>query len=131
MVKFLTMDDVKIIRSNRQSIAMKILPNSTLVVHAPTLLPKFMIDKFIKDHWDWVEKSRAKKLKIEKKIYKEGENFLFLGEKITIKIGNHSSLLHRSNTLLVPEFMKFRIEKEIKTWFMKQAEKIILEQLES
>src|SRR4030088_1989217 len=114
--------ETKIIRSNRRSIAMKILPDSTLVVHVPTLLPKFLIDKFIKDNWDWVEKSRAKKAKVVDKKYEDGEEFLFLGEKLALKIGNYSVLQHRGVELLIPEFMKFRIEKEVKNWFVKQAE---------
>lgn len=122
--------ETKIIRSNRRSLAMKILPDSTLVVKAPFLLPKFMIDKFIRDNWDWVEKHQAKqKIKAVKKKYEDGETFLFLGEKLTLKIGDYVNILYRENELLIPKFMEFRIEKEIKEWLIKQSKKIILGQL--
>lgn len=121
--------EIKIIRSHRRSISMKVLPDQTLVVNAPTLLPKFIIDKFIKDNWEWVEKSRAKKSRVIDKKYVDGETFLFLGENLTLKIGDYSVLSHLGNELLIPEFMKFRIEKEVKNWFIKRAKTIILGQL--
>lgn len=61
--------------------------------------------------------------------YIDGATFLYLGEKLTLKIGDYAGLLHRENELLIPKFMEFRIEKEIKNWFIKQAQKIILGQL--
>lgn len=122
---------IKIERSKRSSITMKVLPDETLVVRAPTLLPKFLIDQFIKNNWEWVIKTRTKqKIKQAKKEYVDGTKFLFLGQELTLRTGNFSQLKKNGDDLQIPQVIQFRIEKEIKSWFQKQAENIILETLE-
>ena len=47
---------MKIIRSNRKSLALEIKPREGLIVRVPFKTPQEQIEKFINDHKDWIEK---------------------------------------------------------------------------
>ena len=47
---------MKIIRSNRKSLALEIKPREGLIVRIPSQTPQEQIEKFINDHKDWIEK---------------------------------------------------------------------------
>lgn len=46
--------EVRIIRCDRKTIAMKVDGPSTLIARVPRAMPNPDIDAFIKEHWDWI-----------------------------------------------------------------------------
>ena len=72
--------DVKITRQRRRSLSLHILPDGTIEVRAPKLIPKFFINEFIKKNMDWIEK-KQKAMSVRpaiRKKYTNGEKFLYL-----------------------------------------------------
>lgn len=123
--------EYKLIRSNRRTMALQILPNATLVVKAPFFLPKSQIDKFVERHMDWIKKKSevVKQRKTKERGYKEGEEFLYLGKSYRLKIGSYKEIEFKNGNLLFPNFLLFRIKKELDAWYINQAKKFITEQL--
>ncbi|MDE2588285.1 MAG: DUF45 domain-containing protein, partial [Patescibacteria group bacterium] len=122
-----------IIRSKRKTIMLQITPDAKLVVYAPTLIPKFFIDRFISEKKDWIEKKLSEvsiRSVVTQKKYTEGETFLFLGKKVTLTFTNDITIKVTSDKLFVPKVIVFRIEKEIETWFKNQAKAHITKRLE-
>lgn len=113
----------KIIRENRTSISLKIQPNGLVVIRAPRLIPKIFIDNFIKKHERFIEKHRlqAQSTVPVKKRYIEGEKFMFLGNEYTLTFGDYKELKIYEDKFLFPKALLFRAEKEIETWYLKQA----------
>lgn len=126
------MPQTKIIRSLRRTMTLQILPDKTLVVKAPFFLPQFEIDRFIKKHEGWVKKrleTITERKKADKK-FQGGEEFLFLGKIYILKIGNYKQIEFKDNFLLYPNFLVFRIEKELSSWYINKAKMVITKQVE-
>lgn len=123
---------MKIIRSNRRSISLQVTHNGEMVVKAPMRAPQFLIDKFISDNSDWIEKQKAKlkKQEITKKSYSEGELFLFMGKELKVEIGAYTVIKIQGDTLLFPRSLQFRMKKELDVWRIKQAKEFITSQVE-
>lgn len=51
--------------------------------------------------------------------------FLYLGKEYILHIGNHTKIALYENRLLFPQVLLFRLEKEITTWYLQQARKVI------
>ena len=122
--------NIKIIRSKRRSIAITVKPDSTIIVKAPLLIPKFFIDKFIKNHEDWITKQLNHQPKSTNKKYENGEEFLFLGLKIKLQIGDYKEISVKNGKLFFPNFLQFRIQKQLTSWYIKQAKEIIAQQVD-
>ncbi|MDO8638799.1 MAG: SprT family zinc-dependent metalloprotease [Candidatus Daviesbacteria bacterium] len=121
-----------IIRSLRKTISLHISTQGELIVKAPFLIPEKLIHHFIKQKEDWIFKSLQKiqSRKISKKTYSEGEEFLFLGDVYKIHFGDYKEISTKAGLLYFPNFMKFRIQKELGNWFLKQAKEIITQRVD-
>lgn len=65
-----------LIRSKRKTLALQILPTGEIFVRSPLLYPKFLIERFLWERKNWIEKSQEKMRKkwgSEKKIYSPEE----------------------------------------------------------
>lgn len=120
-----------IIRSVRRSISLHITPQGRLIVKAPIFVPERLIKSFIKEKEDWILKSLARigKTKTNKKSYHEGEEFMYLGDKYQLHFGDFEEI-SVTNALNFPNFLVFRIKKELTNWYMKQAKEIITKQVD-
>lgn len=49
-----------LIRSKRKTLALQISQNGEIFVRAPRLYPKFLIEKFLIQKKEWIEKSKEK-----------------------------------------------------------------------
>lgn len=125
------MREITIIRQNRASISIQITRQGEVVVKAPRLLPKFLIDQFINSKKDWIEESLVKVSvhKPVKRSYAEGEEFLFLGVPHKLQFHVGAAIVAKNNTFFFPKGAVFRIQKELQTWFRQQAQKIITERV--
>lgn len=125
--------NTKIVRSNRRTLSMQVLPDQSILVKAPNIISLTEINKFIEKNTFWIEKRLSelqKKGVPKKKQYHQGEEFLYLGESYSLKIGSFKEISLDGEFLLLPNFLSFRAEKEIKNWYLKKAKEVILTQLE-
>lgn len=122
----------KIIRSNRASLSLQISSGGELIIKAPFFMPDMMIRHFIKNKEAWILKTLKKFEGREKKekTYSEGEEFLFLGDIYKLHIGDSKEINVKNGILEFPDFMKFRIKKELTNWYMRQAKEYISERVE-
>jgi len=97
----------KVIKSNRKSVALNVLPSGEVVLRIPKYMPKLMVKLFLKQNQTWLEKH---KLKIQERLVKakkfvEGEKFFFLGEEYPLEFVAGKKLELRD---------EFRLGKEAK-----------------
>jgi predicted metal-dependent hydrolase len=124
---------IRIEKSRRRSLALFITPDRTVLVKAPLLTPKFIIDQFVAKHTDWIEKRLAKLQSVPlrgTRQYTDGETLLFLGKQYRIRTGPFTNIAFRGDALLFPKALQFRAEKELHTWYKKMAENFITQQVE-
>jgi predicted metal-dependent hydrolase len=121
-----------IIRSNRRTVALQILPTGELIVKAPTRASLSFIHTFIEKNREWIEKHLQKARQgtpVLKHEYKHGEIFLYLGEKVMLTIGDYAEIAVSQKQLHFPHGIAFRIQKELKSWYIKQARDLITRQV--
>lgn len=121
-----------IIRSARKSIAFHITPQGELVVKAPFFLPQFVIQQSINERLDWITKTVGKleKRQVKTRQYVEGEEFLYLGKVYKLHLGIFSEISLTNDTLQFPEFLLFRVQKELENWYKRRAKEVITKRLE-
>ncbi|HUD44012.1 MAG TPA: SprT family zinc-dependent metalloprotease [Patescibacteria group bacterium] len=56
-----------------------------------------------------------------KSKFQDGKEFLYLGEKYKLKIDNYKTININEGFLCFPQFMSFRIEKELDKWYRDNA----------
>ena len=119
---------IHIIKSFRHTIAMHIERDGRVIVRAPALMPNFLINQFIRDHADWIQKHRKvvrARPRRKAREFKHGEPFLFMGKTLTLTVGRYTKIEVRDDRLLFPKFMEFRIQKELIEWYRKHAIEVI------
>ena len=75
---------IKVVRSQRKTIAMQVCADATLKIRAPIWVEESTIRKFLHKHESWIKKKKSEIRKRQKnnpeKHYCDGELFLFLGK---------------------------------------------------
>lgn len=120
-------ENFRIIRQHRASISLQVTRSGEVVVKAPHLVPQFIINQFISSKKDWIEKALTKLavFQTKKKIYKEGEEFLYLGNVYKLQFHVGTAIAAKDTALFFPKALQFRIKKELENWFQKQAQAVI------
>lgn len=124
--------ETKILRSNRRSLSIQILPDASIVVNAPMRMSERDINLFIEKHQEWIEKRIAQvaSKKVAKREYQDGEEFLYLGKAYSLKVGDYPAIAMQGDFILFPKVALFRIQKELTNWYIKHAQSVIKEQLD-
>lgn len=121
------------INSKRRSLALQILHDGSIVVKAPFMSSDKMIDQFVNQHREWIEKRLNKvqeRNKIPKHTYTTGDIFLYLGSEIILEIGEYTKVEVKDGKLLFPKLLVFRIKKEIEEFYIREARSLITSQTE-
>ena len=66
----------RLLRSDRKTVSLKVLPDGSLEVRAPRRMPERDIDRFVREHAGWAEKTRREVLETKRKAgepYTEAE----------------------------------------------------------
>jgi predicted metal-dependent hydrolase len=125
--------DVKVIRSKRKTLSLHVAPDKSVIVKVPMRISMREITQFIEKNQEWIEKQR-KRVEVlphtAQKKYQNGEIFLYLGKPHTLEIGNFTAITVTDDTIFFPQFLQFRIQKELTTWYIKQGKEIITSQVE-
>ncbi len=124
------MNNLKIVRTNRKSIALEIQSDGTLLVRSPLGVPDSLINNLLDKKKKWInEKQRLiqeRKIKALPKQYKEGEEFYYLGKKFVLKFSDNVSLpIQLDNAFIIHSQYSSHAEKLLKFWYKQQAKKII------
>jgi predicted metal-dependent hydrolase len=112
---------------------MSVARDGSVVVRAPKLMPSFFINAFIKKNDEWIEQQLIKIQNLPKKIqknYQEGEEFLYMGVPLKMKIGDYKEISVENDRLLFPNFLLFRADKELPKWYQRKAKEIITKQVD-
>ncbi len=118
--------EFKLIRSKRRTIALYIQPDATLLVKAPLKTSLQYIEQFVEQKRQWIDKRRT--FLTQRSFAKKDDQYLFLGQILTLTCGNYTHISITEKRLLFPISLLFRKEKELNLWYMQQAKKIITEQ---
>ncbi len=121
----------KIIRSSRRTLGITVTPAGELVVHAPRLIPEGLINRFLEEKKDWIEKSLHEvnhRPKLPKRTYGEGDEFLYLGKMYSLHFAPVPTIRVKEQ-LEFPQILKFRVQKELENWYVRQAKQLIPERV--
>ena len=79
--------NIKVIRSKRKSISLQVKPEG-IILRAPMFSPTVMLKAFALSKLEWLRKhhKQLQSKKINPKKYCHGEQWLFLGKPITLKV---------------------------------------------
>ncbi len=115
-----------LIRAHRSSISLQITSSGEIIVKAPYLIPSFLINNFLMDKYDWIQKrlQHGHAHTKRKHQYLDGEEFMYLGNIVKLRFGNFREI-SVTDTLNFPQFLSFRVKKELENWYMTQAKKLI------
>ena len=124
----------KIVRSNRKSVTIAVLPNQKLSIKAPNRITKKQINEIITKHRLWIIKriNNYKENKYEPKKFIEGEKLLLLGNEYTLKyahsyktpkIANNFILIDNNFHTDLRSFFEFWYKNFALSIFVQKAEK--------
>lgn len=120
-------------RSRRRTITLSIRPDGTVLVKAPYLIPRLVIDQFVEKHHDWIEKRLeriSEHTKKRKAGYDEGATFLYLGKIVRLTYGKYPNIAVVGDELRFPVGLRFRVKKELEAWYIAEGKRLITKQLE-
>lgn len=121
------MDQVTIVRSRKSTLSVRIMPDGSVKVTAPYLLPKWAINQFLKSKEDWIIKhQQIVQARISARQSEDG--YLYLGKRYPIELGKNQKELveiRDGKMYLASGNTKYR-ETYVTSWYKQQARKIIV-----
>ncbi|MGB9821754.1 MAG: M48 family metallopeptidase [Pseudothermotoga sp.] len=129
------MEDYKIIRSKRKTIALQITDDATLIVRAPFDVSEETIKRVVAKHIKWIEKKKKEILirdpKFTPKEFVNGEGFLYLGRyyKLTIVKEQKQPLIFNNGFFLLRDYQPVAKQLFI-DWYKERAYEKISQRVE-
>lgn len=132
------MDNIKVVKEKRKSLAVEVYPNFTVLVKSPEQAKDFEIKDFIKRKTTWIEKqlNYFKQFNMpENKVYESGSSVLYLGRQYQVIIEksplrNIIKIFNNKIYILSPSVQKLdEINHAFQNWLIKRAEIIFNERL--
>ena len=117
----------RIIYSKRKSIGLTVNRNAEIVVRASTRHPKYLIENFVEQHLEWIQKALERRQTL-KKQFAEGEMFLYLGQEFPLRIleGYRSKLVFE-NGFFLSKFQQHKAKKYFEDFYKQKAKEVLLE----
>jgi len=114
---------VKITRGRRATISLTILRDGSISVKAPHLIPKRIIEEFVKSKTHWIEKRQNLVLRNKKgpKKFENGEKFVYFGKEYELQLGPYVHIEIHGDKLLFPLALAKRGQETMEKWYIKQA----------
>ena len=116
----------KLIRSKRRSLALEIRPDGTLVVRAPYSIRDSIVQKFVSQKREWINKAYdrmyQRRERYSPKKFIEGEKFLYLGKEFALHIAEDmfGQLLFEDRFIL-PARCVPNARKLFEKWYREEA----------
>ncbi len=126
------MKDVTITRSfGRSSVTIRIMPDGSVRVAAPSLYPRFFIDRLLKEKADWIrEKQQGVRLRMQKTKSLHEDGYLYLGKTYPLELGkNQKELIELRDKLYLGSSSKRYVKTYLTSWYKQQARKVIVERV--
>jgi predicted metal-dependent hydrolase len=124
------MENVLFIRSHkRKSVGIQVLVDGTVKVTIPYFLPKFLVNKILKEKEEWIQSARLQTVSRQEKKVVEG-SYLYLGKQYPLAVRpGQKELIEVSDKLYIASFNKKFLEKYLTSWYKQQARKVIVERV--
>jgi len=122
-----SVDNVTIVRASRRTVSLQIQADGSLLVKAPHRMLKQDVSRFLEEHHDWIIKNVAK-VKATLKNKRADDQYFYLGKTVTLTPGNYTKISVVGDTLQFPQSLIFRKEKELRSWYSKEATRVITAQ---
>lgn len=132
----------EVVRSNRKTMAIEIKQDGTIVVRVPKLMDRKSVERFVSEHYNWIEKHyEAVSEKLEKKQafrWEDGAELLLSGDLIKLRVAvkpgsNRMSAFLKDGELMVvvPRMDEQAIEAVVKAWYKDVAKRVISQRVEA
>jgi predicted metal-dependent hydrolase len=120
----------KLLHSSRRTIALIIQPDGTLLVRAPLRMPDNIIHEFVENHADWIHRKKVQIRSVptlQKKEYREGDLFLFIGINYPLHIleKNQTKLTLLREGFQISRFQLPSARDVFINWYKVEARKVI------
>ncbi len=123
------MNDYRLIRSRRRTIALIVQDDGALVVRAPLRAPDEVIRAFVARKADWIRKQQARARRLAAAVareYVEGETFLYLGQAYPLKIvPPRRPALRLTDRFELSRSAQARAEAAFVRWYRARAAEVI------
>ncbi|HSA83379.1 MAG TPA: SprT family zinc-dependent metalloprotease [Patescibacteria group bacterium] len=123
------MENVTIVRSKRRSsIGIQIMPDGSVKVTAPYLVPKFFITRLLKNKTEWIIKQQEK-LK-NRNTKQSSQHYFYLGKQYLLeRRQQQQQLIEVSDKLYIASPNEKYLTTYLESWYKQQARKIIFERV--
>lgn len=126
----------KIIRSKRKTLSIQVNESGELIVRAPKSTSEKLIYDFIESHRRWILEKQKEVLTLKSKIktyqFNEGEEFLFLGKRLKLRLIKNSSMhdlispiVINENSIMLREEYLNNTKKVFQKFYMSEATKVL------
>ncbi len=124
------MKNITYVRSRkRSSIGIQIMPDASVTVTIPYLLPKFFAERFLREKQDWIREKQQ--LMLARLPQKEKGTYFYLGKEYSLGIpANPKELVEVKDKIYVASTNPSLIKKYLESWYKQQARKIIVSRVE-
>lgn len=114
--------------TSRKTFALRIDENGDLIVRAPRGSTINDIARIVNRKIKWIEKTQKYVLEFQKlskpKSFVEGEEFFYLGEKLTLHFITKGGVFVDGSSLFAPFGSKESVQQEILSWYRNEANRI-------
>ncbi|MDP3014013.1 MAG: SprT family zinc-dependent metalloprotease [Candidatus Subteraquimicrobiales bacterium] len=116
----------ELVRSGRRTVCLE-AKSGLLVVRAPYLASRFIIEKFIAEKSEWIEKTLEKSKIVKKEIrkYESGEKYLYLGEYKKLEIENAGEIRVCDGSILVPAENEVEIKTKLRKFYKAETARLV------
>ncbi|MBA3724327.1 MAG: M48 family metallopeptidase [Candidatus Levybacteria bacterium] len=120
------MEKVTIVRSmQRRSVGIQIMPDASVTVSVPYLLPKFYISKILKEKEAWIQQKQQ--LMLARAPQKESNIYYYLGKEYVLGVPlNPKEIVEVADKIYVASRNPSLIKTYLTSWYKQQARKIIV-----
>lgn len=126
----------RLIRSRRRSIGLEITEDARLIVRAPRIVPRLIIDQLLRQKQDWILKKKADILERIKKnpprSFQQGETFWYLGKDIplVIEYDSNACLRLENDCFCLSGKELSEPEQAFEKWYRRAAQQYFCERVE-
>ncbi|MBF0619713.1 MAG: M48 family metallopeptidase [Candidatus Omnitrophica bacterium] len=125
----------RIVRTHRRTLGLQIMPDASLVVHAPERISVGDIERLILQKERWIiEKQRLARNMFGppvRKAFTDGEEFLYLGERYPLRIRDegYGPLIFTGNEFHLPRRSLPQARERFVAWYRRRALKVFEDRL--